>query len=375
VQEGGVAGKIAFLDILRGVAPLLVLWAHLGGWWLAAREMQSPLQQAWIDKVAAPLHLWQDGGYLGVLIFFLVSGFIISHVSQRETPVEFAIKRFFRILPLYWIAIALIAVLALVTARLNLPMVLGPQAEQLDFIGTATFASWFVGQPTVLSIGWTLFIELLFYAIILILMPISKRSPLGASWLALAIALAVYMYMLREPQFVAFLWAWMYLPFLLVGRAFYLAWAKLTSPAQAAIYGAAAFGSFLLMFTSIAAGRLLSPGAEALASHLVAIVAFGALCFTRVAQIPPLRFCADISYSLYVLHAPVGSFMLDCLTRFGGLRYEFALPITIAGLLLLSWLSFTLLERPFQWLGRVVIKTFKLGSPRTAQAAGAHATS
>jgi peptidoglycan/LPS O-acetylase OafA/YrhL len=363
--SGGDAGKIAFLDVLRGIAPLLVLWAHLGGWWLSVREQTSPLQQIWIDKVGAPLHLWQDGGYLGVLIFFLVSGFIISHVSMRESQFEFAVKRAFRILPMFWIGIFVIALLAIATTRLGLPMVLGPQDNSRDFIGTATFANWFLGRPTVLSIGWTLFIELLFYAVILVLMPISRKSALAGSWLALAIALAVFMYAFREPSLVPFMWAWMYLPFLLIGRAYYLAWAKLASTTQAMLYGLSTFGVFLLMFTSIATDRLLSPGIEALVSQLIAILGFGVLCFTPIRQIPPLRFCAEISYSLYVLHAPVGSFMLDYLTAIAGLRYEFALPIAIVALLAISWLSFQLLEKPIQWLGRAIVKASNWGFKRT----------
>lgn len=368
MQSGAGQSKIAFVDILRGIAPLLVLWAHLGGWWLSVRNVQSPLQQTWIDRVGAPLHLWQDGGYLGVLIFFLVSGFIISHVSMRESQLEFAIKRAFRILPLYWVGIGAIFVLALATPQLGLPMVLGPQSEQLDFWGTLTFVNWFVGQPTVLSIGWTLFIELLFYAVILVVMPLSRRNPLGASWLALLISLAVYMYCMRAPAMMPFLWTWMYLPFLLVGRAFWLSWAQRTTATQALFFGASAFGVFVLMFMTIAAGRLLSPGVEGLVSHLIAIGLFGALCFAKVREIPPLRFCADISYSLYVLHAPVGSFMLDYLTGVAGLRYEMALPIVVVALLALSWVSFQLLEKPVQWVGRAIIKAFRLGRREPAPA-------
>lgn len=363
--------QIAFLDVLRGLAPLLVLWAHLGGWWLSARQIESPLQQAWIDNVAAPLHLWQDGGYLGVLIFFLVSGFIITHVSLRETPAEFAIKRFFRILPLYWIAIALIAVLTLVTMRLNLPMVLGPQDGQLDFIGTATFASWFVGQPAVLSVGWTLFIELLFYAIVLAFMPMARKSMLIASWTALASMLFVFLCLRGNPQFEPFLQAWRYIPFLLLGQAFYLVWAKLTSRVHAFTFGLFAFGAFLFMFSNTRGPGLFSPGVEALVSQIMAIVVFGALCFSRIGDIPPLRFCASISYSLYLFHVPVGSFMLDCLTQLAGQPYKLALPITVTALFVLSWLSFRFLERPLQKLGRALIKGYKFDANigRTASTA------
>src|SRR3954471_7664690 len=81
--------RIAFVHALRGIATLLVLWAHLSGWWLTEAARSSPLLVYWIDLVCRPLHLHQNGGHLGVLVFFLVSGFIITHVSLRESRAEF----------------------------------------------------------------------------------------------------------------------------------------------------------------------------------------------------------------------------------------------------------------------------------------------
>lgn len=369
-EQPDTRGRIEFLDILRGVAPLLVLWAHLGGWWLHDRQIESPLQEYWTDKIAAPLHLWQNGGYLGVLIFFLISGFIVSHVAQRESRSEFMLKRCARILPLYWGVLALIGLLAPLTVWLELPMVLGPQAEEFDFLATATFASWARGTPAVFSIGWTLFIELQFYAVLWLLIPLARRNPLAGSWAALALSMAAYMYAFRQPGWIHFLWNWMYLPYLLVGRAFYLHWANLASPAQALVFGSSAFGAFLLMFVGIADGRLLAGGVEALVSQLIAIAAFGALCFSTVRCIPPLAFCANVSYSLYLLHAPVGSFLLDLLTGRAGWPYELALAVTLACLLGLSWLSYRWLEQPIQrFVRRMVKRRQRLGAVSEAGAA------
>src|SRR5262245_17886057 len=94
--------KVAFIHLLRGVAPLLVMWAHLGGWWLSSRSQHSELQEFWVSRITGPFHLWQDGGHLGVLLFFLVSVFIISYVADRESSTEFVIKRLFRVFPAFW---------------------------------------------------------------------------------------------------------------------------------------------------------------------------------------------------------------------------------------------------------------------------------
>lgn len=361
-------GHIVFLDLLRGLAPLLVMWAHLAGWWLASRGAQSPLQEAWTKRVATPLHLWQDGGYLGVLIFFLVSGFVISHVSLRESAAEFAVKRCFRILPPFWAALVLTAVLMSTTGKLGLPQILGLMEGEPTFISSATLSNWFVGGPSMLSLSWTLHIELLFYALILLFIPLSRRSPLAGSWAALATAITVYMFMFGKPEFNAFLWQWMYIPFLLVGRAFYVSWARLVTPPQALCYGLCALTAFWLILDSVATGRLFAGGVEAIVSHAIAVLSFCALCYSRVRVGAPVKFFADISYSLYLLHLPLGSFLLDVFTQLAGLPYELALLVTVTLVVFASWLSFRFFERPTQRLGRRVIARLQLGLAPTGSA-------
>ncbi len=73
------------IHYLRAIAPLLVLWAHLCGWWVYDNHVISQLQIGWENFIVKPFQLYQGGGHLGVLIFFLISGFVITHVSINET--------------------------------------------------------------------------------------------------------------------------------------------------------------------------------------------------------------------------------------------------------------------------------------------------
>src|SRR5208282_2429062 len=70
--------------------------------WLPAQ-----LAERWIFE---PLHLMTHGGAMAVALFFLVSGFVITYVAQRETRREFAIKRVLRIFPPLWLSIVLLLV-------------------------------------------------------------------------------------------------------------------------------------------------------------------------------------------------------------------------------------------------------------------------
>ncbi|MFQ5654664.1 MAG: acyltransferase family protein [Planctomycetota bacterium] len=90
------------LDGLRGIAVLLVLWSHLptGG--------EGSLLGG-LKRLALP-------GYLGVDIFFVLSGFLITRilVADRASghPLRhFFVRRFLRIFPIYYLLIGILLVL------------------------------------------------------------------------------------------------------------------------------------------------------------------------------------------------------------------------------------------------------------------------
>jgi peptidoglycan/LPS O-acetylase OafA/YrhL len=124
--------KIVFIHLLRAAAVLLVLWAHLGGWWLSASGTSSAIQTKWIDYICRPFRLYQDGGHLGVLLFFLVSGFVITHVSLKESRFEFALKRIFRLTPALAIALATLPAIAYLSQRMDIPPTMGNESN--DYI-------------------------------------------------------------------------------------------------------------------------------------------------------------------------------------------------------------------------------------------------
>jgi peptidoglycan/LPS O-acetylase OafA/YrhL len=82
---GPVSGRIAVLDELKGVAILLVILYHAGG------------VLVWPDY----LH-----GEVGVDIFIILSGMGLTLSTTRETDGRFLLRRFWRIYPAYWIALA-----------------------------------------------------------------------------------------------------------------------------------------------------------------------------------------------------------------------------------------------------------------------------
>src|SRR5690348_14184757 len=78
--------RLGFLDAARGLAALLVLACH------------------GLGPVPGAARL----GQVGVLLFLIVSGFIIpASLEQGGSNATFWLRRFFRLFPLYWLSIAL----------------------------------------------------------------------------------------------------------------------------------------------------------------------------------------------------------------------------------------------------------------------------
>lgn len=122
----GFAGRLVALDLLRALAVFLVVGHH-------AAQRFAPGRS---DPAGEIL---DSAGWIGVDIFFVISGFMIARILMRDAHdiAGFFRRRMFRILPLHLVAVAIFALSALA---------LGWNVAQLDLI-------W---SPALLLNGWTL---------------------------------------------------------------------------------------------------------------------------------------------------------------------------------------------------------------------------
>src|SRR5437899_380470 len=101
-MEKPTTQRLAALDTLRGIAVLLVLCRHmplakLPGWLLG------------------PLEILQRGGWAGVDLFFVLSGFLVSSILFREWQQSgemkagrFLARRAFKIYPAFYVMLAVV---------------------------------------------------------------------------------------------------------------------------------------------------------------------------------------------------------------------------------------------------------------------------
>src|SRR5262249_12891213 len=140
--------RLEFLDFARGVAALLVVLAH-------GLSISVPGFLAWSRQNLDP-------GRAGVVLFLMISGFIIpASLEQGGDLRKFWLRRLFRLFPAYWLSVAAaFAYLALGGPR--------PLAIRLDdgtsWLANLTMCQGFLRRPDAWGVYWTLQLELVIYA-------------------------------------------------------------------------------------------------------------------------------------------------------------------------------------------------------------------
>jgi peptidoglycan/LPS O-acetylase OafA/YrhL len=170
-QRCAEESRLRVLDGWRGVSILLVLAAHL-----------LPLgPKSWQLNHAA--------GVMGMVIFFTLSGFLITNfLLNHDSVVDFLIRRFFRIVPLAWLYMAI----ALFFMQSDAGFYLA------NFLFYANWPPMWLDRAN--GHLWSLCVEVQFYAGIAMLVVLFRRQ-----WLFLIplICIAVTMYRLANGVHVA----------------------------------------------------------------------------------------------------------------------------------------------------------------------------
>lgn len=328
------ASRIAIVDLLRVVAALSVMWYHFG---FRTRS----------ELVRSTTH-W---GFVGVQVFFVVSGFIIPWALARggfswpRDAGRFILKRTLRLDPPYLVASAIAALLIWLEWRY-----LGSVGPEPTFPWTTTLAH--LGYLNgVLGLGWyngncwTLGVECQFYLAAVAVLPlIVSKSPavqLGFHALALAASFAA-VDLVTGPAAVHSPWLLQWLPLFLMGIAAFQRFSGLlTTPAFLAVVAAAAI-------VAAATGSPAGSVAGAVASLAIACVSFP--------RHPAIAAAASLTYSFYLLHEPIGSRAVSLVSRCasGPLVDAAALAAGIGSSLVAAWLLFVLVERPaLAWAARI----------------------
>ena len=384
-----VTARLGWLDALRGYAALTVVCFHL-----------SP-QVIGLDRHLAIMR-YLDLGKYGVLLFFLVSGYVIPMSLERHGSLRrFWIGRLCRIYPAYLAAIVLVAVL---TAAGLMNWQASLRAETTTgVLAHLTMMADLVGVRGAVRVFWTLSYEMTFYLIVaglfawrlhrhstwwaaglaLVALTAGAHLPddlLGHSWadrrvlagVLVVVVLGVILAFVRERAVLAAGTA---------GIAFVLLPAVNGHPTTNSTVASSRQGLLLLavMFAGtvvyrlqhgqtgrpaalaalavVALGVIGAQPAPVWIGNVAAVTATFLIAYAARARTVPkaLTWLGQISYSLYVLHAVLLFLIPHVVPELGTQPVPVRLAVALgylAAALTLAWISYRIVELPGQRLGR-----------------------
>ncbi|MBK5513196.1 acyltransferase family protein [Pseudomonas sp. TH15] len=339
-------GRIVFLDYMRVFAFVSVLIGHkfFEGVIALASNPENHIALRRLGELLIPLC---EGGAAGVVVFFMTSGYIITHVLQSEVPADFLIKRFFRIYPLYVFAVIAEQFFGLAVYGTPLPElhVMLPRILLLgDFFGT---------PYSLAGVEWTLRIEVLFYVLMCFLKMAGAFR--GQKILpVIYLALGVMLYYL--PAFpTGYGWSdgylSLYTSFLFMGSSIYLAQSRKIGVLACLLVCGALFFMFVDLITQ------LHPNWKEnnYAFISILIFVFALLFRDRLVDSSLLRLLSNLTYSVYLFHNWLWAYILLPVEKLG-FDGGSAKLITAIILLLVCYGLFETVEKFGLELGRRALK-------------------
>lgn len=166
--------RLQVIDLLRIFAACSVMFFHLGYWsWANPRSRGAAITEGAAHfPQLAPYSWW---GWVGVEIFFVISGFVISYTAANATVPRFVRSRFLRLFPS-------ILVCSTITLGIFLATDLLPFDRAIE-AWWKTVAIWPAGG-WLDGVYWTLAVELTFYCVVALVLLIGRPG-----WLAVVMAI------------------------------------------------------------------------------------------------------------------------------------------------------------------------------------------
>jgi peptidoglycan/LPS O-acetylase OafA/YrhL len=315
--------QIFTVEALRGVAALGVTWFH----------MTNTYSLDWVRYSGVD-------GWLGVEMFFVISGFIIPYSLQRSKyklayfP-RFLLRRLVRLEPPYLISIALVLILWELAA--HTPGFAGapPNYSLGQILAHFLYLIPLTNYPWLNIVYWSLAYEFVFYILAGLLWPVLARRSLLFTAALVACTQAIDIALHDQPTGAALLF--------FVGICCARKKLKLDPPWLSLLAAATAV---------VALWWIVEP--------IVALVSMGTAFFIAFVDIPRLRvlgFLGAISYSLYLLHVPIGGRVVNIGRRFiDGPFQELALSlVALAVSLVVATIFWRYVEEPAKRASKRVV--------------------
>jgi peptidoglycan/LPS O-acetylase OafA/YrhL len=314
--------RISVINALRAFAALAVAWGHF----VAG-------QGKWLG-------LSGKYGYLGVDIFFVISGFVIpwslhrTRYGFRDYP-RFLLKRNVRLYPPY---LASIAISILATNFIIVPLFKIPHMTVTgrDLLLHFTYLNDIFKVKWVNVVYWTLAIEFQWYLLVGLVMPLLASRNRWARFLT-PTAMVLSYWAIPHDRLVFY-----YLPIFLIGVFVFQYRAEIIGRYEM-------FGFVAVMVMAMARNTgYLAPLVGVPTGMLIAFSTFHSQRMDRL---------GDVSYSLYLIHLPIGVSLIGMMSHWIPYSSWFLGVLDAIGLaacVWAAWIMYQFIEKPSQEMSSAI---------------------
>ncbi|MEV6408292.1 acyltransferase [Streptomyces bobili] len=330
--------RLYALDGIRLLAALMVALHHFAG----TDRVDQPGNLIWdrpVSEITPTVFHVATYGWIGVEIFFVISGFVICMSCWGRTPRQFFVSRVIRLYPAYWFAVLFTTgVLAAVPG-------VWERLRARDVLLNLTMLQSGSGVRNVDGVYWTLWSELRFYLLFLLVVAtgLTYRKVVlfccvwGAAAMLAPVSRLPLLDLVANPE-----GAW----YFIAGLALYLMhrfgqdlllWGIL---AMAWLMGQRELGQRIDEIEHVSSWR----GAVLIFTAFLLLMVAVALGHTDRVQWRWLVTAGSLTYPLYLMHYAAGTAVISRLRDDMDARLLVAAVIT--GFLVLSWAVHRFVERP-----------------------------
>ncbi|WP_439125598.1 MAG: acyltransferase family protein [Pseudomonas rhizophila] len=325
--------RINEIDLLRFIAAMSVVFFHYAFRGYAADD-RSLLSYPLLAPAA-------QYGYLGVELFFMISGFVIMMTARPEGFRRFFISRAVRLYPAFWVCCSITFMVTLVLGGDRF------SATVPQYLGNLTLLGDFFDMRPIDGVYWSLFIEIRFYlliALVLLLRKLHRIEALLCIWLVLSIALEF-----TNARGVRRFFVTEYSTYFIAGAMFYQVWLNGSSKLRiATIIGSCAFAIYQGVNMLPRLERHYQVEFNALIVSVIIFIYYVIMGFVakkNMGWIAGRRWLVlgAITYPLYLLHQNVGFMVFNAL--YSALNPHLLLWGTVTLMIVMSLFIHVVFER------------------------------
>lgn len=269
--------QLSSLNELRGLAAVYIVFSHIPAASILGIEL----------------------GNYGVGIFYLLSAFLTLY-NAKPDAISFLKKRALRIIPLYWA----VTIFTYIVCSIKPDWFNTTQATPINLIKSLFFIPYTTITPDgaivrpILDVGWTLFLEIVFYLIFALAIKISFKYK---DILTLSVMVISYLVLTLIPGDFAVKTYRDWIPYFVFGILVAMAWPTLE------LFFSKIKAQFPLILSTIIKLIIVVTSAKFFGHFQIPIVTltvfllFLILCFVSKSS-KSLTFIGTVSYEIYLIH-------------------------------------------------------------------------